>query len=282
MAEANWDGGVQGMTPAMTIPALLEAQVRRVPRRVAIAAPGRTALTYAGLYAQVRQVVCTLNGMGLGRGDRIATVLGNGPDMAVAFLAVAAAATCAPLNPDYRAEELDFSLSDLKARAVIVQAGVDTPARQVAAGRGIPVIELCVPDGAGAGLFTLAGAAAWAAPAWPATFAEPDDIALALHTSGTTSRPKLVPLTQRNLCSSAFSIRRVLELTGTDRCLNVMPLFHIHGLIGAVLSSLAAGAEVVCARQAASHRGSSAGWRSFSRPGTPRFPPCTRRSWRGR
>ena len=76
--------------------------------------------------------------------------------------------------------------------------------------------------------------------------AQAEDVALLLHTSGTTSRPKLVPLTQQNLCVSAANIRTALQLTAADRCLNIMPLFHIHGLVGAVLSSLAAGGSVVC------------------------------------
>ncbi len=76
--------------------------------------------------------------------------------------------------------------------------------------------------------------------------AEADDIALVLHTSGTTSRPKIVPLTQRNVCASAAHIRESLALTPADCCLNVMPLFHIHGLIAAVLATLGAGAQVFC------------------------------------
>ena len=67
-----------------------------------------------------------------------------------------------------------------------------------------------------------------------------------LHTSGTTSRPKIVPLTARNICASAGNIARTLELTPADRCLNVMPLFHIHGLIAAVLSTVHAGAAISC------------------------------------
>jgi acyl-CoA synthetase (AMP-forming)/AMP-acid ligase II len=75
---------------------------------------------------------------------------------------------------------------------------------------------------------------------------EPEALALILHTSGSTARPKMVPLTHANLCISARKIAASLQLTAADRCLNIMPLFHIHGLIGAVLSSLAAGASVVC------------------------------------
>ena len=78
------------------------------------------------------------------------------------------------------------------------------------------------------------------------TFPGADDIALILHTSGTTSRPKMVPLTQANLLASAGNIASTLRLSAADRCLNVMPLFHIHGLVGALLSSVTAGSRVIC------------------------------------
>ena len=80
-----------------------------------------------------------------------------------------------------------------------------------------------------AGLFTLTGEAT--AHATLHGFAQPDDVALVLHTSGTTSRPKLVPLTHTNICTSAHNMRIALTLVESDRCLNVMPLFHTHGLI---------------------------------------------------
>jgi acyl-CoA synthetase (AMP-forming)/AMP-acid ligase II len=109
------------------------------------------------------------------------------------------------------------------------------------------VLGLVVPEGAPAGVFELEEdpGREGGAPTAPG-LAEPDDVALVLHTSGTTSRPKIVPLLQRNICASAANIRTTLRLTPADRCLNVMPLFHIHGLMAPVLSSLSAGATVVC------------------------------------
>ena len=71
-------------------------------------------------------------------------------------------------------------------------------------------------------------------------------MALVLHTSGTTSRPKIVPLSQRNLVASATHIGRTLRFTPADRGLNIMPLFHIHGLIAGVLAPLSAGSFVFC------------------------------------
>jgi non-ribosomal peptide synthetase component F len=106
----------------LTIHQLLRSNVDAAGDCVAIMAAGRRSLTYAELNCQLTRVAAALNSMGLGRGDRVAIVLPNGPEMAVAFLAVASVATCAPLNPGYRAEEYDFYLRDLNATALIVQS----------------------------------------------------------------------------------------------------------------------------------------------------------------
>ena len=235
------------MTPEITWQAIGEVlfhQSQVAPSNVAVTAPDRRPLTYARLAAHVESVVGSLNSMGLGRNHRVAIVLPNGPEMATAFLSVSSAATCAPLNPTYGRSEFDFYLSDLNARALLILSGMDSPATEVAQNRRIPIIEL-VPDlEGGAGLFTLTGQKQ-SAPSSP-NFAQPDDVALVLHTSGTTSRPKIVPLTHRNLCVSALNIRNTYELSSNDRCLNVMPLFHIHGLVAAILSTMRSGSSVVC------------------------------------
>ena len=211
----------------------------------AIRAPeGRATLTYGALRALSAETLAALNARGVGRGDRVAIVLPNGPEMAACFVAVAQAATTAPLNPAYREDEFAFYIEDLRARALIVQKGWETPARAAAARLGVPVIEL-VPDAArGAGAFTLEGGPSGAA-SQPGK-AEAGDVALVLHTSGTTARPKIVPLTQANVCASARHIGATLALSPADTCLNIMPLFHIHGLIAAVLSSLGSGGAVIC------------------------------------
>jgi len=229
---------------AITLPELLKGIAASFPDRVALTAPARTGLSYRALAAHTEGVQAALSGFGLGRDDRIALVLPNGPEMAAAFLAVAGHAVCAPLNPGYRAEEFDFYLSDLGVKALIVEAGGDSAARAVAHSRGIDVIELSPRLEAAAGVFFLQGRARRAADS---RSARGEDFALLLHTSGTTSRPKLVPLSHHNLCVSALNVGRTLKLSADDCCLNVMPLFHIHGLVAGLLSSLAAGARVVCA-----------------------------------
>ena len=150
---------------------------------------------------------------------------------------------CAPLNPSYRRAEFDFYLDDLDARAVVVSRNLVSPVREAAAERGIAVLELDVDLEAPSGTFTLDGPSLGAQPLHASAL---DDAALLLHTSGTTSRPKLVPLTHRNLLTSARNVAATLALRPDDRCLNVMPLFHIHGLVAALLASLDAGASVVC------------------------------------
>ena len=226
------------------IRSIIDAQAERTPDAIAIIAPRRAPLTYSGLHTQIEDTVRTLNAMGVGRNDRVAIVLPNGPEMAIAFLAVASGATSAPLNPAYGANEFNFYLSDLNAKALIIQSGMDSPARAVAQTRGIPIIELSPAFEAEAGTFTLTGNERSSAA--DGGFAPPDDVVLVLHTSGTTSRPKIVPLTHTNLCTSAQNVRSALGLSHSDRCLNVMPLFHIHGLVAAILSTLASGASVVC------------------------------------
>lgn len=225
-------------TPRRTIPSLIEG--RSGP---ALGAPERAALDYAGLADQIARTAAQLAGAGLGPGDAVAIVLPNGPEMASAFLGAGSCVVAAPLNPAYTADEFAFYMDDLSAKALIVLDGAETPALEAAARLGTRVIAL--RPGAAAGAFDLAEAGA-ALPQAAARLNGPEDVALVLHTSGTTSRPKIVPLTARNVCASAESIAATLGLSPADRCLNIMPLFHIHGLIAATLSSMAAGASIVC------------------------------------
>lgn len=224
-----------------TLAALLADKDAQAP---AIGAPGRDWLSFGALRALSADVARDLRGFGIAASDRVAIVLPNGPEMASAFVTIAQAATTAPLNPAYQLAEYRFYLEDLKARALVVPAGHDGPAVEAAQALGMAILRLEVLAGRPAGSFRLTGPAATPAPD---DRPGPDAVALILHTSGTTSRPKIVPLLQSNLVASAGNIATSLALTPTDRCLNVMPLFHIHGLIAAVTASLGAGASVWCA-----------------------------------
>jgi amino acid adenylation domain-containing protein len=232
------------LSDPLTIDQILRRQAAQTPNAIAIAASGRKPLTYHELIDQVDYVAHFLAKSGFSQKDCVAIVLPNGPEMAIAFLGVSSGAISAPLNPGYREDEFDFYLSELNVRALIVQSGSDSPAIPVAQRRNIGVIDLSPLVDAAAGLFHLRAEQINGSSI--VHRAEPTDVALILHTSGTTSRSKMVPLTHSNLLASARNITTRLGLTSDDRCLNVMPLFHIHGLIGAVLSSLMAGGSVVC------------------------------------
>jgi acyl-CoA synthetase (AMP-forming)/AMP-acid ligase II/acyl carrier protein len=229
--------------PFLCLPDLLEHQTRRIPDAPAILAPGRAALSFGRLYQHIEDVERRLRAMGIGRHDRIAVALPNGPEAATAILAAAASATCAPINPAYRTDEVARYFADVQPRALIVQAGLDTPARRAALDRGVRVIELATAADAEAGLFTLGGESGQARSAESAA---PGDVMLLISTSGTTSRPKIVPETHAKVCASAYAHGTALALTQRDRCLNIMPLFHGHGLIATLIASLSAGASVVC------------------------------------
>jgi acyl-CoA synthetase (AMP-forming)/AMP-acid ligase II/acyl carrier protein len=252
--------------PFLLLSELFEHHARHSPNAAAILAPDRPALSYGALHQQISYVGGALRAMGLARHDRVAVVLPNGPELAVAALGVAASATCLPMNPAFAAEELDKYFTDLRPRALITQ--VDSPARRVALSHDIRVIELSPTGDMRAGLFTLTNDHVTLTSGYGSTPSRetvgPSDVALLMTTSGTTSRPKIVPSTHLNICTAACSWRAALALTETDRCLNVMPLFHGHGLIGTVLASLAAGASVICTPGCDTNR--FFGWLAAFRP----------------
>jgi len=204
---------------------------------------GQPPLSYDGLRALVDFTHRKLLGAGLRRGDCVALVNSNGPEAAAAFLSIAAGHVCAPLNPAYRAVELELYLSHLKPKALVLDARLETDAAVVASRLGIPVFYLYPDRDRPAGTFSLETGLSIKKHA---NFAGGDEVALVLQTSGTTSRPKIVPLTHANLLDNARNICRAFQLQPSDRCLNIMPLFDGHGLVVAVLSSLAAGASVFC------------------------------------
>jgi acyl-CoA synthetase (AMP-forming)/AMP-acid ligase II/aryl carrier-like protein len=228
-----------------TIFDLIQTQAQRTPDRIAIQTLGKEPLSFLGLRNHIESITATLRNQGISRKDCIAIVLPNGAEMATACLAVAAGAICAPLNPEYRQEEFEFFLTDLEAKALIIQEGMASQARTVAEKLRIPIIELSSTHQPICGLFDLTGNAKQRCTVKESN-SKPDDIALILHTSGTTSKPKMVPLTQHNICTTAANITRALSLTASDICLNAMPLFHIGGLVDLLVTPLLTGGSVIC------------------------------------
>jgi len=175
---------------------------------------------------------------GIGNAARVAMALPNGLETIVCFLGASVAGTAAPLNPAYRHDEFVFFLEDTDAKLLVLPPAGADEARRAAAERGVPILAADV-DPEGTVRFFPASTGRTAGPP------QPDDVALILHTSGTTGRPKRVPLRHRNLAVSAENIARTYQLTANDVAMTVMPLFHVHGLLASTLATLLTGGTMV-------------------------------------
>jgi len=221
-------------------PACLRQLVTRSDDHPALVIPeSGTALSYSALQGALDRAAGRLAALGVREGDRVALVAANGPALVVAFLAIAArGAAAAPLNPALGVAELTAELGDLRVSRLL-HDGVATAAT-AAATAGVPASAI----GMQGALLHIDGRAADPL----ADAGNPDALALLLHTSGTTSKPKTVPIRQRNLVASTGVVAQTYGLTGEDVTMCVMPLFHVHGLVAAVLATLSTGGTVVLPR----------------------------------
>jgi acyl-CoA synthetase (AMP-forming)/AMP-acid ligase II len=170
----------------------------------------------------------------------VAIVLPNGIEMIVSFLAVAQVAAAAPLNPSYKGDEFKFYIEDTAAKALITSDQAGEEARKVTSDTIVQLHAAMNSEGR-VSLSPESGTKGESAVPRPSS----DDVALVLHTSGTTSRPKRVPLSHGNLAVSARNIVNTYSLTAQDVALCVMPLFHIHGLVASTMSTFLSGGTVV-------------------------------------
>ncbi len=207
----------------------------------AIIAPDKPTITYQQLRENVLGLAVQLNSFGLGRGDRIAIAMQNGPENIITFLGVAMAATAAPLNPKYKQEEFAFYYEDTQAKALITLPGTLGAAHAAVTPDMMIISAIYNHDGT----ISFEAEKGRTAPRDP-ELAQPEDVAMILHTSGTTSRPKRVPIRHRNMAASARNISGTYSLSEQDTALCVMPLFHIHGIVASMLSTLASGGTLVC------------------------------------
>jgi acyl-CoA synthetase (AMP-forming)/AMP-acid ligase II len=209
--------------------------------------PG-SGLSYGELRAGVDRLAAALAGLGVEQGDRVALALPGGPEFVPLLLGTASlGAAAAPLNPAYTAAEFAFYLDDLRPRILLLPSGELAAARE-AAGSAVRVVDVALGSGPLPDLGTEPSGGAERASA------SADDVALLLHTSGTTGRPKQVPLRHRNLLASARSMARHYGLSAADVSYALMPLFHVHGLVASALAQLAAGGTVVAPRRVAPGR----------------------------
>ncbi|XP_038875716.1 oxalate--CoA ligase [Benincasa hispida] len=230
-----------------TLTRLLKSVAGQFPDRRALSVSGKFDLSHSRLQHLVDSAAAKLAGAGVKPGDVVALVFPNTVEFVIMFLAVIRArATAAPLNAAYTAEEFEFYLSDSESKLLVTSIEGNGPAETAASKLNIQHVTAELPDARAELILS------WTQ--FNSNDSESDsvleivndgsDVALFLHTSGTTSRPKGVPLTQFNLASSVNNIKSVYKLTESDSTVIVLPLFHVHGLMAGLLSSLAAGAAV--------------------------------------
>jgi acyl-CoA synthetase (AMP-forming)/AMP-acid ligase II len=195
-------------------------------------------VTYDSLRQQVLEMADALASAGIRRGNRVAIALPNGLPAIVSFLAASIAGTAAPLNPAYPYEEFLFFLRDTEAHVLLCPPVGAEYVRTAAQDLKIPILAVGMTD---KGVVHVIDAPSGEKATEPA----PDDIALILHTSGSTGRPKRVPLRHSNLAVSSATIANTYALSEEDISLCIMPLFHIHGLIGSTMATLLSGGTVV-------------------------------------
>jgi acyl-CoA synthetase (AMP-forming)/AMP-acid ligase II len=235
---------------ARHIAGLLEDQSGRCPEKTAICAPEGMALSYRDLHSQTASLAADMGRCGLRGLNRIAVVIPEGLELAVAILAAATSGICAPLNSDLQRAEYSFLLSDMAAKALVATAQTPTAAIEAARDLGLQILQLdsALPKGRGCP-FRLrgdiqSGENSSSVPA-PLESVGPHSPALLLHTSGTTARPKCVMLSHGQICQSAGLMSASLSLGPQDKTLGIMPLFHIHGLMATLFAVLASGGTAV-------------------------------------
>ena len=227
----------------MSIHATLRRQAEHAPEAVALLAPNRAPVSYGRLWAQIVHACRAIRATGVLMHDRVAIAIPDGLEMVLAFLSASAVATAAPISLALRESEYESDFAALGVTRLLTSAGDDSAVVHAARSRGIAVMQISIGDSDSSGIFA---AFVSDAPAPVEDLAvRGDQIALALTTSGTTSRPKVVALTHADIYLAAVDTAASIDLTASDRLLNIMPLYHAHGLVGGMVTSLSAGASDV-------------------------------------
>ncbi|KAH6828117.1 AMP-dependent synthetase and ligase family protein [Perilla frutescens var. hirtella] len=228
----------------LTLTGLLKEVAGIFHSRRAISVPGKLDLTHARLDQLVDDAASQLLAAGIGPGDVVSLTFPNTVEFVVMFLAIIRVrATAAPLNAAYTFDEFEFYLSDSESKLLITSKEGNEPAQAAATKLKIRHLSATLPDGESEIILSPTQTEV-EAESLSKLRNDPSDVALFLHTSGTTSRPKGVPLTQQNLYSSVQNIKSLYKITESDSTVIVLPLFHVHGLLAGLLSSLGAGASV--------------------------------------
>jgi acyl-CoA synthetase (AMP-forming)/AMP-acid ligase II len=231
----------------------LQSAIQGAPDSVAVIVPSRPhalTVTYRDLVSEVASFQQKLAAIGIAKGAPVSIATVNSYEFIVSFLAASwQRGVAAPLNPAYKQDEFEFYIDDVKSAIILVPQGAyqnASPAVKAAQKFNAAIAE-CYWDSAKkeVALDVKELGQLQGKPAQPILTPSPEDVALVLHTSGTTSRPKVVPLSHRNLTRTMRNIQQTYELTPADRTMLVMPLFHVHGLLCGLLAPLLSGGSMI-------------------------------------
>jgi acyl-CoA synthetase (AMP-forming)/AMP-acid ligase II len=219
-----------------TIPAALTFWAEQTPHAPALLREEGPTLSHGELHGAIAGVAARLIAHGIGRDGRVALVLPGGDEAAVALLGMMAVATAVPFNPAATPDELTRDLERLSPRLLVLSDGDSQPGRSVADALGIPIVPV-------AELVPRASARSVRAPL--VTPSNPDDVAIILHTSGTTGLPKRVPRSHRSYVATARAARDSTNLTRHDVALLTSGLHTNMGVANLCAALLNGGACVV-------------------------------------
>ena len=241
-AEASRPSWATPRDRPTTLAALIGAAVRDHAAAVALATPGRADLSYAELGRQIETIACGLSGAGFGRKARIGIAMPDGPELAAAILGVCSAATCAPFNDRLDEEALVRLLAAMRIDAVIVPEGLDSTAVRAARRAAVALLALRSPRDRPGTLGLIPESRRGPVAGEPPLA---NDIALLMHTSGTTAAPKIVPLEQWRVAETVRHRVELSRIDGSDRCLVALPL-HSSAGIRRALAGLSTGGSIIC------------------------------------
>ena len=204
-------------------------------KSIQIIADDKTIVNNQTLKELVKKNSIVLSQFKIKKNDNVVIILNNSVDFVVSFLSTINICVSAPLNPSYTEAEFDFYYGDLKPKIVICNFDENHPAIKCAKKFKIKVI--------GINNYILQSNHKKTINKFISSSF--NDNALILHTSGTTSKPKMVPLSHKNIINSAKNIYETLKLSKNDKNIILMPSFHIHGIVASILAPLFAGGKIV-------------------------------------
>ncbi|MBN2309092.1 MAG: AMP-binding protein, partial [Candidatus Hydrogenedentes bacterium] len=233
----------------MTITQLLEDQAAKYEDKTLLISDGEE-LSYRAVQQRAASVAAGLADHGVGAGDKIILLMGNCLEFLYVFLGAGRiGAVVVPVNPLLKPDEIAFIANDSDAETLIMIPEFAALLPQVAA--ALPKVKRVfvlgdAPAGAPAGSVAVLPFACLleCAETPPAIAAGSDDDAALIYTSGTTGLPKGVILTHRNYLANARMILRTTTMSGADRFLLVLPLFHVNAQVVSILAPMIAGADV--------------------------------------